>query len=140
MKIRDPTPPERHDRHMHSPTLPRRTATTDGGGTARPRPADLLTRTPTRIEALVCVRLAASTDGGRFARHLRTDPRVVAAWWVAADIDLMVRLSCAGLPELNTAVADLRLRGGASETVTHLLLRPLDIAEQATADPEGEPS
>ncbi|WP_329109908.1 Lrp/AsnC ligand binding domain-containing protein [Micromonospora sp. NBC_01699] len=134
MKIRVGRAAERHDRHMHSPALPRRTAD------ARPRPDELLARTPTRIEALVCVRLAASTVGGRFARHLRTDPRVVAAWWVAADIDLMVRLSCTSLTELNIAVADLRLRGGATETVTHLLLRPLDIPERAPADPEGDPS
>jgi DNA-binding Lrp family transcriptional regulator len=134
VKIRVGPATERHDRHMHSPTLPRRT------GAAQSHPDDLLARTPTRVEALVCVRLAASTEGGRFARHLRADPRVIAAWWVAADIDLMVRLSCANLTELNIAVADLRRRGGASETVTHLLLRPLDIPEPATADPEGDPS
>ena len=137
---------------MYSSTLPRRPVrrtTTIGGtgiprrsrtvGTAQPRP-DLLARTPAQIEALVCVRLAGPTDGDLFARHLRTDHRVVAAWWVAADIDLMVRLSCANLPELNAAVADLRLRGGAAETITHLLLRPLETLEQPTADPEGDAS
>lgn len=132
---------------MYSPTLPRRTAGGDAAGDAgvrgatgrvRPRPADLLAGTPDRIEALVCVRLAGRTDDGRFARHLRGDHRVVAAWWVAADIDLMVRLSCADLAELSAAVADLRLRGGASETNTHLLLRPLDMPERETARPEGD--
>ncbi|MFI6761876.1 hypothetical protein ACIBF5_22315 [Micromonospora sp. NPDC050417] len=129
---------------MYSPTLPRRTPRRtstgrDAGIPARPRPEDLLTGASDGIEALVCVRLAASTDGDRFARHLRDDERVVAAWWVAADIDLMVRLSCASLPELNAAVAALRLRGGAAETITHLLLRPLEILERDTTEPECDP-
>lgn len=129
---------------MHSPTLPRRTvrrttAVGDTGGRSRRRPDDLLTGAAARFEALVCVRLAASADGDRFARHLRGDHRVVAAWWVAADIDLMARLSCDSLAELNAAVADLRLCGGASETITHLLLRPLDILERDTTEPECDP-
>ncbi|MFK3984730.1 Lrp/AsnC ligand binding domain-containing protein [Micromonospora sp. NPDC050397] len=123
---------------MHRPTPPRPTSrrTTAVGAGTRRRPDDLLTGGSGRIEALVRVRLAAGTDGARFARHLRADRRVVAAWWVAADIDLLVRLSCDSLAELNTAVADLRSRGGASETVTHLLLRPLDLLERDTAEPE----
>ncbi|GAA5198704.1 hypothetical protein GCM10023322_72690 [Rugosimonospora acidiphila] len=74
------------------------------------------------IEALVCVRTADTTDPEQFAAYLRTELAVAEVWRVAADIDAVVRLSCASLADLNAVVARMRHRGGAAHTVTYLVL------------------
>ncbi|MET8833166.1 hypothetical protein ABZV78_04515 [Micromonospora sp. NPDC004540] len=84
-----------------------------------------------RHEALVCVRLTTATPGSHLLEYLRAEPCTVDAWWIAADIDAVVRLSAASLTMLHRVVADLRRRGGAEVVVTHSILRPLDLATDA---------
>jgi hypothetical protein len=79
-------------------------------------------------EAIVCVRLARSVAGSRLLEHLRAQPYVVAAWWIAADIDAVVLLSAPSIRELHRAVNDLRLLGGAMDTDTHMILREMKLA------------
>ncbi|MEV6371461.1 hypothetical protein [Micromonospora musae] len=82
-----------------------------------------------RHEALIGVRLTAATPGSHLLEYLRTEPCAVAAWWIAADLDAVVRLSADSLTMLHRAVADLRRRGGAEVVVTLSILRPLDLSE-----------
>ncbi|WP_175649205.1 hypothetical protein [Micromonospora avicenniae] len=82
-----------------------------------------------RHEALVGVRLTAATPGSHLLEYLRTEPCAVAAWWIAADLDAVVRLSAGSLTVLHRAVADLRRRGGAEVIVTLSILRPLDLSD-----------
>ena len=84
------------------------------------QPADMLLATG--IEALVCVRTGPATSPERFAGYLATEPSVVEAWQVAADIDVIVRLACPSLTELEAVVARMRHLAGAEHTVTHLVL------------------
>ncbi|WP_406042568.1 hypothetical protein OG799_02220 [Micromonospora sp. NBC_00898] len=84
-----------------------------------------------RHEALVGVRLITATPGSHLLDYLRTEPCAVGAWWIAADIDAVVRLSAASLTVLHRAVADLRRRGGAEVVVTHTILRALDLSDAA---------
>ena len=58
-----------------------------------------------------------ATPGSHLLEYLRTEPCAVGAWWIAADIDAVVRLSAASLTVLHRAVADLRRRGGAEVAV-----------------------
>jgi hypothetical protein len=44
-------------------------------------------------DAIVCVRLKTTVAGSHLLEHLRAQPFVVSAWWVAADIDAIVLLS-----------------------------------------------
>ncbi|MEV0726584.1 hypothetical protein AB0I37_27865 [Micromonospora purpureochromogenes] len=80
-----------------------------------------------RHEALVCVRLTAATPGSRLLDFLRGEPCAVGAWWIAADIDAVVRLSSPSRTALHRAVADLRRRGGAEVVAVHTILRPLQL-------------
>ncbi|MEV4809810.1 hypothetical protein [Micromonospora avicenniae] len=82
-----------------------------------------------RHEALVGVRLTTATPGSHLLEYLRTEPCAVAAWWIAADLDAVVRLSADSLSVLHRAVADLRRRGGADVVVTLSILRPLDLSD-----------
>ncbi|MEV1329848.1 hypothetical protein AB0J20_09755 [Micromonospora costi] len=86
-----------------------------------------------RHEVLVGVRLTAATPGSHLLEYLRTEPCAVAAWWIAADIDAVVRLSADSLTTLHRAVVDLRRRGGAEVVVTHSILRALDLSPAAPA-------
>jgi hypothetical protein len=63
-------------------------------------------------ETLVCVRLTSATPGSRLLDFLRSEPFSVAAWWIAADVDAMVRMASTSRTALNRAVADLRRRSG----------------------------
>ncbi|WP_229399604.1 hypothetical protein [Micromonospora okii] len=91
-----------------------------------------------RHEALVCVRLTAATPGSRLLEFLRAEPCAVGAWWIAADIDAVVRLASPSRTLLNRAVADLRRRGGAEVLAVHSVLRALDLP--ATDPPVGDRS
>ena len=79
-------------------------------------------------EAIVCVRLARSVAGSRLLDHLRSQPYVVAAWWIAADIDAVVLLSAPTMLDLRRAVKDLRLLGGADTTEAHMILRAMSLS------------
>ena len=79
-------------------------------------------------EALVCVRLTSSTPGSRLLDFLRTEPCAVDAWWIAADIDAVVRLASPSRRLLHRAVGDLRRRAGAEVVAMHTILRPLDLS------------
>ncbi|MER7888543.1 hypothetical protein ABTX15_01830 [Micromonospora sp. NPDC094482] len=81
-----------------------------------------------RHELLVGVRLTTATPGRHLLDYLRAEPCAVDAWWIAADLDAVVRLSASSLTVLHRAVADLRRRGGAEVVVTHSILRPLDLS------------
>ncbi|WP_433294259.1 hypothetical protein ACQP2F_32640 [Actinoplanes sp. CA-030573] len=78
-------------------------------------------------EALVSIRLAPTAAGQQLLEHLRSQPGVVNAWWIAADIDAMVLLRCPSMPLLHQAITDLRLRGGAETTDVHSILRPINL-------------
>ena len=81
----------------------------------------------TRHEAIVCVRLKTTVAGSHLLEHLRAQRFVVAAWWIAADIDAVVQLAAPSMRELHRAVDDLRLLGGALETDTHMVLRQMAL-------------
>jgi hypothetical protein len=81
-----------------------------------------------RHEAIVCVRLKTTIAGSHLLEHLRAQPYVVSAWWIAADIDAVVLLSAPSMRELHRAVSDLCLLGGAQEADTHMVLRRMSLA------------
>ncbi|MGC4805063.1 hypothetical protein [Micromonospora sp. DT233] len=98
------------------------------GATATEGTAGFPVEAPERLhEALVCVRLAAATPGIRLLDFLRSEPCAVGAWWIATDLDAVVRLASPSRPALNRAVADLRRRGGAEVVAVHTILRALDL-------------
>ncbi|KAB1941570.1 hypothetical protein F8271_14080 [Micromonospora sp. ALFpr18c] len=80
-----------------------------------------------RHEALVSVRLGPSAPGSHLVEYLRHEPCAVDAWWIAADVDAMVRLSADSMTVLHRAVADLRRRAGVEVVVAHHILRALDL-------------
>ncbi|MFJ6149808.1 hypothetical protein [Micromonospora profundi] len=84
-----------------------------------------------RHEALVSVRLGPSAPGSHLVEYLRHEPCAVAAWWIAADVDAVVRLSADSMTVLHRAVADLRRRAGVEVTVAHHILRALDLSDPA---------
>ncbi|MFF0318301.1 hypothetical protein ACFYPH_27135 [Micromonospora sp. NPDC005252] len=84
-----------------------------------------------RHEALVSVRLGPSAPGSHLVEYLRHEPCAVAAWWIAADVDAVVRLSADSITVLHRAVADLRLRAGVEVAEANYILRALDLAAPA---------
>ena len=84
-----------------------------------------------RHEALVSVRLGPSAPGSHLVEYLRHEPCAVAAWWIAADVDAVVRLAADSMTVLHRAVADLRRRAGVEVTVAHHILRALDLSDPA---------
>ena len=84
-----------------------------------------------RHEAIVCLRLKTTVAGSRLLDHLRAQPYVVSAWWIAADIDAVVLLSAPSMQTLHRAVADLRLLGGAEDTTAHMVLREMHLTPAA---------
>lgn len=81
-----------------------------------------------RHEAIVCVRLKTSVAGSHLIEHLRAQPFVVSAWWIAADIDAVVLLSAPSMRELHRAMDDLRLLGGARDTEAHMVLGRIGLS------------
>ncbi len=86
-----------------------------------------------RHEALVSVRLGPSAPGSHLVEYLRHEPCAVAAWWIAADVDAVVRLSAESMTVLHRAVADLSRRAGVEVAVANYILRALDLG--TSADP-----
>ena len=82
-----------------------------------------------RHEAIVCVRLRTTVAGSHLLEHLRAQPFVISAWWIAADIDALVLLSAPSMRELHRAVDDLRLLGGAQDTEAHMVLSKIGLPE-----------
>ncbi|MEV6348326.1 hypothetical protein [Actinoplanes sp. NPDC051851] len=80
-----------------------------------------------RHEAIVCLRLRTTVAGSHLLDHLRAQPFVVSAWWIAADIDAVVLLAAPTMAELHRAVDDLRLLGGALDTAAHMILRQMAL-------------
>lgn len=80
-----------------------------------------------RHEAIVCVRLMTAVAGSHLLEHLKAQPFVVSAWWIAADIDAVVLLAAPSMRELHRAVNDLRLLGGAQDTEAHMVLRQMGL-------------
>jgi hypothetical protein len=77
---------------------------------------------PGGFEAIVFVRTGPSMSPTEFVRWVMRDSTVIQVWRVAADIDVVVRLSCPSLAALEAVVARMRHDGGAEHTVTHLVL------------------
>lgn len=88
-----------------------------------------------RHEALVSVRLGPSAPGSHLVEYLRHEPCAVAAWWIAADVDAVVRLSADSITVLHRAVADLRRRAGVEVVVANHILRALDLDTARTGGP-----
>ncbi|MGV9211004.1 hypothetical protein ACTFTM_03980 [Micromonospora sp. RB23] len=88
-----------------------------------------------RHEALVSVRLGPAAPGSHLVEHLRHEPCAVDAWWIAADVDAVVRLSAPSVTVLHRAVADLRLRAGVEVAEANYILRALDLS--GPAGPRG---
>lgn len=86
-----------------------------------------------RHEALVSVRLGRSAPGSHLVEYLRHEPCAVDAWWIAADVDAVIRLAADSMTVLHRAVADLRLRAGVEVAEANYILRALDLS--ASADP-----
>ncbi|MGW2623511.1 hypothetical protein [Micromonospora taraxaci] len=86
-----------------------------------------------RHEALVSVRLGRSAPGSHLVEYLRHEPCAVDAWWIAADVDAVIRLAADSMTVLHRAVADLRLRAGVEVAEANYILRALDLS--APADP-----
>ncbi|MGC4757160.1 hypothetical protein [Micromonospora trifolii] len=84
-----------------------------------------------RHEALVSVRLGPSAPGSHLVEYLRHEPCAVEAWWIAADVDAVVRLSADSITVLHRAVADLRLRAGVEVAEANYILRALDLTTPA---------
>lgn len=84
-----------------------------------------------RHEALVSVRLGPSAPGSHLVEYLRHEPCAVDAWWIAADVDAVVRLSADSMSVLHRAVADLRRRAGVEVVVANHILRALDLTPSA---------
>ncbi|MFY1619076.1 hypothetical protein [Micromonospora sp. WMMD736] len=84
-----------------------------------------------RHEALVSVRLGPSAPGSHLVEYLRHEPCAVDAWWIAADVDAVVRLSAPSVTMLHRAVADLRLRAGVEVVEANYILRALDLSASA---------
>jgi hypothetical protein len=82
---------------------------------------------PIRHEAIVSVRLRTTVAGSHLLDHLGSQPYVVSAWWIAADIDAVVLLSAPSMRELHRAVDDLRLLGGAQDTEAHMVLGKIGL-------------
>lgn len=107
---------------------------TDTGGRPGEQPTPPATRAdePTRRhEALVSVRLGPSAPGSHLVEYLRHEPCAVDAWWIAADVDAVVRLSADSMTVLHRAVADLRRRAGVEVAVANYILRALDLTTMA---------
>ncbi|MFG1886169.1 hypothetical protein [Micromonospora sp. NPDC049102] len=84
-----------------------------------------------RHEALVSVQLGPSAPGSHLVEYLRHEPCAVDAWWIAADVDAVVRLSANSMTVLHRAVADLRLRAGVEVVEANYILRALDLSRPA---------
>lgn len=93
-----------------------------------------------RHEAIVCLRLQTTVAGSHLLEHLRAQPYVSAAWWIAADIDAVVLLSAPTMRQLRQAIDDLRLLGGAGDTAAHMVLRQMGLAASASPITTGEDS
>jgi Lrp/AsnC family transcriptional regulator, leucine-responsive regulatory protein len=77
------------------------------------------------VQAVVHIRLLATTSPADFERFVAGVPGVLDGWLVTGDVDYQLRLACRDLGELDRVVGDLRHRGGAEHTATNLLLRPI---------------
>ncbi|HWS31385.1 MAG TPA: hypothetical protein VN408_01435 [Actinoplanes sp.] len=84
--------------------------------------------------------LKTTVAGSRLLEHLRAQPFVVGAWWIAADIDAIVLSSTPGIRQLRRAIAGLQLMGGAREVETHEVLRQMGLAASASPITSSEVS
>src|SRR5215475_1617645 len=90
------------------------------------------------LEALVFVRLPGM-GFDRFERFLSGEAGVVAAWHVVGDVDLVVRVRCQDLADLEELVDRMRADGAASSTSVHLVLRQANVAASHLAgEPDGD--
>jgi DNA-binding Lrp family transcriptional regulator len=89
------------------------------------------------MEALVFVRLPGF-GFDQFERVLGGEADVVAAWHVVGDVDVVVKVRCRDLTDLENLVDRMRAAGGATGTSVHLILRPATLSvHDFTDEPEG---
>lgn len=89
------------------------------------------------MEALVFVRLPGF-GFDQFERVLGGEADVVAAWHVVGDVDVVVKVRCRDLSDLENLVDRMRAAGGAIATSVHLILRPATLSvDDFTDEPEG---
>ena len=88
------------------------------------------------LEALVFVRLPGF-GFDHFERFLAGEADVVAAWHVVGDVDVVVKVRCRDLTDLENLVDGMRAAGGATGTSVHLILRPATLCVDDFTEPEG---
>lgn len=90
------------------------------------------------MEALVFVRLPGF-GFDQFERVLGGEADVVAAWHVVGDVDVVVKVRCRDLTDLENLVDRMRAAGGATGTSVHLILRPATLSvDDFTDEPDGD--
>ena len=73
-----------------------------------------------------------------FEKFLGGEADVVAAWHVVGDVDVVVKVRCQDLTDLENLVDGMRAAGGATGTSVHLILRPATLSvDDFTDEPEG---
>jgi Lrp/AsnC family transcriptional regulator, leucine-responsive regulatory protein len=76
-----------------------------------------------QLEALVGVTLAAGTDSDAFATAVSRLEPVTEVLHLAGSPDYQLRVSCRDTAELDVLLRTLRLRAGAADTETTIILR-----------------
>lgn len=75
----------------------------------------------------------------QFERVLGGEADVVAAWHVVGDVDVVVKVRCRDLTDLENLVDRMRAAGGATGTSVHLILRPATLSvDDFTDEPDGD--
>jgi Lrp/AsnC family transcriptional regulator, leucine-responsive regulatory protein len=92
-----------------------------------------------RLESLVGVTLAPGTDSDDFAMAAARLEPVTEVLHLAGAPDYQLRVACRDTAELDTLLRTLRLRLGAADTETKIVLRsgPPPAEPPALADPPG---
>lgn len=75
------------------------------------------------IEALIDVRLIASTPPERFESFLETLDDVRQSWFVTGRFDFVLRLTCADSDAMDRTVRALRMHGGVAATESRMIMR-----------------
>jgi Lrp/AsnC family leucine-responsive transcriptional regulator len=76
-----------------------------------------------RIEALVGVTLAPTTDSDKFAIVVSRLEPVIEVLHLSGSPDYQLRVACRDTAELDALLRTLRLRAGAADTETTIILR-----------------
>ena len=75
------------------------------------------------LQALVCVTLARDTDSDEFAKQAARLERVIEVLHLTGAPDYQLRVACRDTAELDSLLRTLRVRHGAADTDTTIILR-----------------